>query len=83
MISGFPNAFEMFAQEDRDVPKDCHIHCMCWDGGGECCECHEVKGPEPMVEAEDKDDFRTQADGVFEEEDESIFVGRRGFHADI
>ena len=39
MIEGFPDAFEMFEAEDKDTPRDCHIHCTCWAEKGSCCEC--------------------------------------------
>lgn len=67
MIEGFPDAFEMFEAEDRDAPKDCHIHCMCWDKLGECCDCGDKKPPNQS--------YRTQGDGFHEEEEDADSEG--------
>lgn len=62
MIEGFPSAFEMFEAEDRDVPKDCHIHCQCWDTQGECCDCGDKRTPNHS--------YRSQGDGYHEAEND-------------
>lgn len=68
MIQDFPDAFEMFNAEDRDVPRDCHIHCMCWDSGGECCDCGDKRPPDMRT-------IRSQADGFHEEEQDADRTG--------
>jgi hypothetical protein len=48
MIQGYPNAFEMF-DENPDMRRDCHRHCACYDETGECCDCGDQKGGEPVA----------------------------------
>lgn len=64
MIQGFPDAFEMFEAEDRDVPEDCHIHCMHWETKGHCCDCGDTREP-----IKSQLGVREQGDGFTEDED--------------
>ena len=48
--------------EERDTPKDCHIHCMCWDHFGKCCDCGDTRFPLTVS-------GQTQPDGFFDEDD--------------
>jgi hypothetical protein len=33
--------------DEPDAPSDCHRHCSHWDTEGECCECGDVRTPNP------------------------------------
>ena len=37
----------LFGESDQDTPRDCHHHCTHWDTEGECCECGDLRTPNP------------------------------------